>query len=124
MDDLAQEYLFPHLTEPFYLGPAFEGSMLCRADADVISNGLLLGFKTSVKGNALSREDLHQLLGYTLFDHSDRYGINSIGIYSARFAALISWELEPTLELLAGEWVNLAAEREKVWELLGGAIRV
>lgn len=120
LNNLTQEHLFPRLTAPFFLGPAFEGSMLCRADADVISNGLLLDFKTAVKGNALSREDLYQLLGYTLFDRSDRYGINRIGIYSARFGALISWDLEPTLQLLAGEPVSLAAERERVWELLGG----
>lgn len=121
LNDLAQEHLFPHLSAPFHLGPTFDGSMLCGADADVISNGLLLDFKTAVKGNALSREHLYQLLGYTLFDRSDRYGINRIGIYSARFAALISWELGPALELLAGEPVNLAEEREKVWGLLGGS---
>lgn len=120
MNDLTEEHLFPHLSEPFHLGPTFDGSILCPADADVISNGLLLDFKTAIKGNALSREDLYQLLGYTLFDRSDRYGINRIGIFSARFAALISWELEPTLELLAGEPVDLAEERERVWGLLGG----
>ncbi|WP_404503122.1 hypothetical protein [Arthrobacter sp. GAS37] len=121
LDTLAQEHLFPNLGAPFHLGPTFDGSILCPADADVISNGLLLDFKAAVKGNALSREDLYQLLGYTLFDRSDGYGINRIGIYSARFAALISWELKSTLELLAGEPVNLAEEREKVWGLLGGS---
>ncbi|MDT0264198.1 hypothetical protein [Jatrophihabitans lederbergiae] len=120
LNDLAQEYLFPHLSAPFHLGPTFDGSVLCPADADVISNGFLLDFKTAVRGNALSREDLYQLLGYTLFDHSDKYGINRIGIYSARYGVLVSWELELTLELLAGEAVNLAEEREKVWGLLGG----
>jgi hypothetical protein len=121
LNECAQEHLFPHLSAPFHLGPTFDGSILCAADADVISNGFLLDFKTAVKGNALSREDLYQLLGYTLFDYSDRYGINRIGIYAARFAALISWELEPTLDLLAGEPVNLAEERKKVWGLLGGS---
>lgn len=121
LDALAQEHLFPRLSAPFHLGPTFDGSKLCNADADVISNGLLLDFKTAIKGNALSREELYQLLGYTLFDRSDKYGINRIGIYAARFAALISWELGPTLELLAGEPVNLAEERERVWGLLGGS---
>lgn len=121
MDELAQEHLLPHLSAPFNVGPTFDGSSLCSADADLISDGLLLDFKTAVKGNALPRKDLYQLLGYTLFDHSDRYGIDRVGIYSARFGALISWDLEPTLELLAGEPIDLTEQREKVWGLLGGS---
>lgn len=120
LDELAQKHLLPQLSAPLHLGPKFDGSILCPADADVISNGLLLDFKTTVKGGALSREDLYQLLGYTLFDYSDRYGINSIGIYSARFAALVRWDLGPALDLLAGDPIDLAHERAKVWGLLGG----
>ncbi len=117
---LAQDQLLPHLSTPLYLGPTFDASQLCPADADLISNGLLLDLKTAVKGNALSREDLYQLLGYALFDHSNAYGIDRIGIYSARFGTLIAWDLLPTMEVLASGPVSLAAEREEVWFLLGG----
>lgn len=117
---LAQDELLPHLRTPLYLGPTFDASQLCPADADLISDGLLLDLKTAVKGNSLSREDLYQLLAYALFDHSNAYGLDRIGIYSARFGALVTWELIPTLELLAGGTVDLAAEREKIWSLLGG----
>ncbi|PJI53578.1 hypothetical protein CTI14_26595 [Methylobacterium radiotolerans] len=41
----------------------------------VVSDGLLLDFKAGLKGNALSKEELYQLLGYTFFDRTDRYGI-------------------------------------------------
>ncbi|KHL03796.1 hypothetical protein [Sinomonas humi] len=120
LDALAREHLIPQLEAPFYLGPTFDGSMLCPADADVISGGLLLDFKAGLKGGALTKEELYQLLGYTFFDRSDRYGINRIGIYAARFGALITWDLASTLELLAGEPVDVAEERETVWGLLGG----
>ena len=120
LDVLAREHLFPGLAAPFHLGPTFDGSTLCPADTDLISNGLLLDFKAGLKGNALSKDELYQLLGYTFFDRSDRYGINRIGIYAARFAALVTWDLARTLELLTGEPVDIAQERETVWGLLGG----
>ncbi|MGT2462947.1 hypothetical protein [Sinomonas atrocyanea] len=121
LDELARGHLLQCLSAPFHLGPTFDGSRFCPADADVVSDGLLLDFKAGLKGGALSKEELYQLLGYTLFDRTDRYGINRIGIYAARYGALITWDLAPTLDLLAGEPVDVAQEREKVWHLLGGA---
>jgi hypothetical protein len=118
MAELAQRRLFPYLAAPCYSGPEFDGSARCPADVDVISNGVLIDFKTSVRGNSLSREDLYQLLAYTLFDRSDQYGIHMIGIYAARFGSLNCWDLQPTLEVLAGRSVSLAQERKKVWALL------
>lgn len=41
-------------------------------------------------------------------------------VSTLRAAALISWDLQPALNLLAGEPVDVAEEREKVWGLLGG----
>jgi hypothetical protein len=122
LDYFAQKYLLPYLSGPVHLGPTFDASVLCAADADLISDGLLLDFKTSVKGNSLSREDLYQLLGYAFFDFSDRYAIDRIGIYSARFAGLVVWDLSLTLEMLAGEPVSLEEERARVWKLLGGRL--
>lgn len=115
---LAQAVLVPRLTPPLYLGPTFEASEYCAADADLISNRLLLDIKTTVKGKALSRIDLYQLLGYALFDRSDAYAIRKIGIYASRFGALVEWELAAAMELLAGEPVALADARETVWGLL------
>lgn len=67
------------------------------------------------------REDPYQLLAFTIFDQCHQYGIHMIDMYSARFGALICWDLQPTLELLAGGRISLVQERKRVWTLLGAA---
>jgi hypothetical protein len=48
---VAQESLYPQLSGALTLGPAFEGSRLRKAEAGVISGGLLLEIKTDTGGN-------------------------------------------------------------------------
>lgn len=126
---LAGTQLRPHIAPPFVLGPTFDGSEYCLADADLIAGGMLLDVKTrlgtknprtGVRSDGLSLLDIYQILGYTLFDRSDRYHIDAVGIYSARYGSLIAWKLAEVLDALAGEPVNIEHERETVWRLLGG----
>lgn len=126
---LAGTQLRPHLNPPFALGPTFDGSNYCAADADLIAGGMLLDIKTrlgtknprtGVRSDSLPLSDVHQLLAYTFFDYSDRYKIDMVGIYSARYGSLITWNLAYVLNGLAGEQVDLARERALVWQLLGG----
>jgi hypothetical protein len=126
---LAETQLLPHLSPPFALGPTFDGSKYCQADADLIADGMLLDIKTRLgaknrrtgaRSESLARTDIHQIIGYALFDRSDRYHIDTVGIYSARYGSLITWKLAEVLDSLAGEPVDLAHERATVWQLLGG----
>lgn len=64
--------------------------------------------------------NLRQVIGYLLFDRSDAYGIDHVGIYSARFGHLVIWPVAEVLEMLAGRAVDLADLREQTWRALGG----
>lgn len=129
--DRALERLLPAIlpAKRVDIGPEFDGSRLCAADADLICDGLLLELKTHLgalnkrtgaRPDRLPLTDLYQVVTYALFDHSDTYAIRSLGIYSARYGALVVWVLADALETMAGDVVNLADEREVVWRLLGG----
>jgi hypothetical protein len=129
--EVASSELLPHIGGPYVLGPTFDGSALCSADADVIAGGFLLDFKTSLgakvsrpggRSDCLKLKDLHQLVSYALFDYSDSYRLHWVGIYSARFGHLVSWDLVELLEKLAGRPVDLADAREQVWRSLGGSL--
>lgn len=127
LQKVAGERLFPLIRPPYYLGPSFDGSVLCPADADFIADGSLVDIKTQVgtrnaqgvRTDNLKNDHLYQVLAYVLFDRSDSYAITSFGIYSARYGNLTVWPVSSGFEALAGERVNLAAERETVWRLLG-----
>lgn len=129
MDEIAGESLLTHLDGPYVLGPTFDGSALCAADADVIAGGLLLDLKTRLGGKVKRRggradylriDDLRQIIGYLLFDRSDTYRIDRVGIYSARFGHLATRPVADMLEMLAGKPVDLADVREQTWRALGG----
>jgi hypothetical protein len=126
---IAECNLLPHLAHPVHVGPVFDGSALCNADADLICGGLLLDIKThlgrknprtDVRSDSLALIDLYQLVAYALFDRSDAYRISSIGIYSARYGTLATWPLIDALQILSDSEIDLARERETVWRLLGG----
>jgi hypothetical protein len=132
LHEIAVDCLYPALPFPaarLSLGPTFDASRLCAADADAIVDGLLLETKTRLgaknertgnRSDVLPLEDLYQLLGYVLWDRSDKYAITSLGFYSGRYGHLTVWPLADFLTTLAGDSVDLAAEREVVWRLLGG----
>jgi len=74
--------------------------------------------QTGLRVDTLTLVDLYQVLGYILFDWSNRYDIRSFGFYSARYGHLAEWSLCEALDVLAGQAVDLAAEREGVQRLL------
>lgn len=129
LTELARLELVPFLEGPYHLGPTFDGSVLCAADADVIASDLLLDFKTSLgakvsrpggRSDRLKVLDLYQIVSYALFDHSNTYGVNRVGIYSARFGHFVSWDLVTLLNVLAGASVSVRELRAQVWAALGG----
>ncbi|MFD5176062.1 hypothetical protein ACFWM1_09655 [Nocardia sp. NPDC058379] len=126
---IADDRLLPHLHPPSVPGPTFDASVLCNADADIISDGLLLDLKTHLgpknqrtgtRTDSLTTTDLYQVIAYALFDHTDSYRLTDVGIYSARYGHLATWPLPTLLDTLAGHPIDLADERDTVWTLLGG----
>ena len=128
---VAEEALLPAVRDrrPLSLGPTFDGSTLCAADADIIAGDLLIELKTylgaknprtGVRSDGLLTVDLYQPISYALFDRSDAYNIRSVAIYSARYGHLVTWPLETALNTMAGAEVDLREEREQIWGLLGG----
>ena len=109
------------------LGPTFAASQLCSADADIIVDGTLIELKTRLgatnrktgqRSDSLALADIHQVIGYALFDTNDTFGLHSVALYSARYGTLHRWPLQQLLDDLAGQPVDLATERAAVWELL------
>jgi hypothetical protein len=100
------------------LGPTFAGSELIKADADLIAAGLLLDLKTSTKKLSLPVTDILEVIGYALLDFDDEYGLNTVGIFSARYAYLATWGLGALLDELAGHEVSVAAIRGEFQRLL------
>lgn len=101
----------------WYLGPTFTGSALMKADADLITAGLLLDLKTDSKFS-LGVTVLFQVIGYALLDVDDAYALTELGIFSARYAQLAIWDLSTLLDELAVRPVNLATIRQEFHELL------
>lgn len=126
--DLAVPVLDPLLVgERARAEVTFDGSRHCRAIADFIAGSTLLEVKTKVgkhpraDGTRVDRLELDQIfqpLCYALFDHSDTYGIDTLALYSARYAALTTWDLVDLATTLAGGPVDLAHERDTVRSIL------
>lgn len=87
------------------LGPVFSGSALIKADADLITAGLLLDLKTDSKFS-LGITVLFQVIGYALLDFDDAYGLTDVGVFSAR------------LDELADRPVSLLSVRQEFRQLL------
>jgi hypothetical protein len=112
--------LLPELAQRpgrWFLGPTFAGSILMKADADLIAAGLLLDLKTESK-LSLGVVTMHQLIGYALLDFDDSYQITSTGTFSARYAYLSAWDFHTLLDELAGQHVDLQSVRQEFRELL------
>jgi hypothetical protein len=117
-----ESVLLPQLaprTGRWALGPTFTGSQLIGgADADLITAGLLLDLKTSARKLSLGITDMLQLVGYALLDFDDEYHLAEVGLFSARYAYLTTWELQPLLTELAGHDIDLDAARSEFRDLL------
>ncbi|GAA1740892.1 hypothetical protein [Microbacterium paludicola] len=129
LDMFAASALLPHLDRPLVIGPTFDGSVLCSADADVIAGDLLVDLKTKLgaknsrtgeRADQLDLLQLRQVVSYALFDRSDSFQIRRVGLYSARYGHLAIWSLGTLLDTLADAHVDLQALREDVWRALGG----
>lgn len=83
---------------PTFEGPAISG----RSEADLLVDGLLVDIKTTVTPK-VKTEMLYQLLGYALLDYADEYEIRWVGVYMARQAHLVRWELPDLLSTLGCE---------------------
>ncbi|WP_240677034.1 hypothetical protein [Actinacidiphila soli] len=108
-------------TEPTHCtgGPTFAGVDL-DADADLIVDGLLLDFKSTRHPHQLSKRTAWQLLGYLLLDTSDRYRIDTLGLYLTRSGTLASWPVDDYLALLGARRRDLHTFRASFGELLSG----
>lgn len=87
---------------PSVLNPSFVGSRdVDGADADLIVDRCLIDIKAT-KNPRLEKLWLYQLLGYTLLDYQNRYDIDRVGIYYARQATLVAWDLNELITTLRG----------------------
>ncbi|MCT9011639.1 hypothetical protein [Streptomyces rhizosphaerihabitans] len=87
-------------TEQRLCGPIFAGSADVKADADFITDGLLIDCKAVTRPHRLGRDEVQQLTGYLLLDYDDRYDIREVGFYLARQGALIRWTVPEFLKML------------------------
>lgn len=102
---------------PTILNPTFAGSSdMSGADADLIVDGCLIEIKSTIQAS-LREPVLHQLLGYTLLDYADEFGIQSVGIYLARHGVLLRWTLQELLGKSA-DIRKLSGLRDRFRELL------
>jgi hypothetical protein len=111
---------------PWFVGPTFAASRWLAADADLIAGTTLVEIKSNLgdrrkDGTRRANLDLvtlRQIVGYVLHDVDDRYHLDSIAIYDARYGALMTRPLQPLLNQLAGRTVDLAATRAAYFDLL------
>jgi hypothetical protein len=106
-----------HRQGRWVLGAEFTGSALIKADADVIAAGLLLDLKTDSK-LSLGVTTMFQVLGYALLDFDGVYQLTHVGTFSARYAYLVTWDIDTLLDELAGYHVNLSSIRQEFQQLL------
>ena len=101
MSVLFYDQMGGRFTEDAVLNPTFDGSAYVGgADADVILDSCLIDFKTTVNAK-IEGSGLYQLLGYSLLDFSNQYGIERAGLYLPRQGRFLTWELEDLLQRLS-----------------------
>jgi hypothetical protein len=85
-----------------HIGPCFAQSRaLGGADADIISDGVLLDFKATTPSSVVGRQALWQLVGYLLADTDDSYRIRHVGMAALRWRRRIVWNVPSLLENLS-----------------------
>lgn len=96
-----------HVNARFALSGALGG-----ADADLIADGLLLDFKSTKDRSVIRSIDIYQLLGYTLADLQDWYGIHSVGIQALRWRTRWTIPVPELLRCLSGTTRSIEEWRE------------
>ncbi|MFF2363812.1 ATP-binding domain-containing protein [Streptomyces sp. NPDC058122] len=81
-------------------GPIFAGSADVKADADFITNDLLIDCKALTRPHRVGRDEVQQLAGYLLLDYDDHYAIHEVGFYLSRQGALLRWTVPEFLNML------------------------
>jgi hypothetical protein len=125
----ARQALLPALAArgaPLHVGRGFAGSADIAADADLIAGGLLLEVKVELgrprpdgqRRCSLAQRTVHEVLGYLLLDYDDAYQLDTLGLYSARYAHLATWPVDEFLGVLAGGRVDLATARAEFREVV------
>ncbi|UFN96265.1 hypothetical protein [Micromonospora aurantiaca] len=61
---------------------------------------------------------LDQLLGYTLMDYYDSYGLHTVGVYAVRFGYLAAWPLAELGQRMGAEPIDLAQLRAEFAQVL------
>jgi hypothetical protein len=111
---------FPDLwSQPAALNPTFDGSgFVGGADADLIVNGCLIDFKTTI--HPLKDNDwIYQLLGYVLLDWHDENMIDHLAVYFARQSYLLKWNVSELLVELTGDVdVTLEGIRQEWYDVV------
>ena len=104
---------------PAVLNPVFaQSSAVGGADADLISDGMLLEIKTTINPR-IDGAWIRQLLGYLLLDTAGEFEVTSLGLYLARQGRLLVWPLPDALDSIAGQPVDLPAVRLEFATFLG-----
>jgi len=104
------------------LNPTFDGSAhVGGADADIIVDDCLIEFKLTVNSGLKKLRDwLYQLLGYTLLDYGDKYGIRSVALYLPRQRTWLRWDLNDLIDKLGGSQpLLLGGSRDQLGAALG-----
>lgn len=117
VEDLAQlaplflEAFGDRFGRPVVLNPVFAQSRAVGgADADLISDGMLLEIKTTINPR-IDGAWIRQLLGYLLLDTPGEFEVTSLGLYLARQGRLLEWPLPDALDTIAAQPVDLPAVR-------------
>lgn len=106
--------------------PTFDASLLLGgADGDLIADRRLLDIKTKL-GGEIARTDFWQLLGYTLGDFRDAFGITEVSFYFSRQGIQVAWDIGTLMELMSGSPQDLDSMRQRFRETLEklGAARI
>ena len=109
---------------PHALNPTFSGSNdVGGADADLILDGCLIDFKSTINPKITSTW-LYQLLGYALLDYRDEHQITRVGIYFSRQGVLLQWDLADLIrELSTGPPIGVDQMRTQFSSLFSGGSR-
>lgn len=107
------------MPEPWFVGPTFAASALMPADADLVAGGTLIELKTNLGAKQkdgsrqaeLTLSTLRQLVAYVLHDTDDRFELDGLAVYDARYRYFRRWDLRHLLDAMAGRQVDLPAER-------------